>query len=121
METALPDDWQVSRTEPIDPLPFLYRWDKIYHENIAKIPTSWGDKRPIESATVRDQDGIWIFEVNYDNEWPIIPLLAPDQGEKLLIRMLQDAFMNGKRVKLATRQSPFFENRLLIVGARVYG
>lgn len=121
VNTASPTDWDNDNTEPLDPLPFLYRWDKIYHERIAGISPSLGDRVPLRAADVLRRDGIWIFTVGQRDDWPIIPLVALDEGERRLIALLQDAYMNQKPVRLATRESPFFEGRRIITGARVIG
>ena len=34
INTATPNDWDIDNTESLDPLPFLYRWEKIYYERI---------------------------------------------------------------------------------------
>lgn len=121
VNTASPIDWDNDNTEPLDPLPFLYRWDKIYHERIAEVSPSLGDSAPLRAASVRREDGIWVFEVGQGDDWPIIPLVAPDEGERHLIVLLQEAYMNQKSVRLATREAPFFEGRRIITGARVIG
>jgi hypothetical protein len=115
------NDWANKNTEPLDPLPFLYKWDKIYHERIAEDFPSLGNSMPLRAAAVIRKHGIWVFEVGQDEDWPIIPLVAPEEGDKRLIALLQDAYVNQIPVRLATRESPFFKNRNIIVGARVIG
>lgn len=112
-------DWENKNTEPMDPLPFLYRWDKIYHERFVDVIPELGAGTRLQYASVLRQDGIWVFEVRYAGERPIIPLVAPDEGDRNLVALLRDAYMNNKRVRLAIRESPFFEGRKVIMGARV--
>jgi hypothetical protein len=122
VNTVSQSDWNIENTEALDPLPFLCRWDKIYHEQTAGIsPPRLGDRAPLRAVSVRRQDGIWVFEVGQSDDWPIIPLVAPDEGERRLIALLQDAYMNQKPVRLATRESPFYEGKRIITGARVVG
>jgi len=119
LRPGVSQDWANGNTEPLDPAPFLYRWDKIYHERIKGSNPRFGASRPLNAAAVLRRDGFWFFEVGYGNTWPVVPLLAPDEGDRQLVALLRDAHRHLRPVRLATRTSGMFGSKRLIVGARV--
>jgi hypothetical protein len=122
VNTASPNDWDNDNTEPLDPLPFLYRWEKIYYEQISRIMPSLGRRRALlVFAGVMRKDGVWMYEVKHDDEWYYIPLYCLDEGDKQLIKLLTDAYINRVAVRIATRESPFFKGRKIILQARIGG
>lgn len=122
LNPGVPNDWANENTEPVDPLPLLYRWEKIYYDRIdLRHRHPLGDAALLKAAAVLNQDGVWVFEVGQGDDWPIIPLLAPDAGEARMVTLLQDAYLHRKPIRLATRESPMFEGRRIIVGARAVG
>jgi hypothetical protein len=110
MNNAVANDWHRINTEPVDPLPFLYPWEKIYFEQLQGETPSTQPPAPLQEAGVLRKQSIPMYQVRQNNEWYLLPLYYLDPGDQQLVSLLQDAYMSGKSVRLASRQSPFFED-----------
>lgn len=115
------DDWHNRNTEPLDPIPFLYRWDRIYLEQISGIRPSFGDRALLDFAGVITKGGVSFFEVKHDNDWFYMPLHHADEHDLQIVRTLRDAFSNRFAVRLAVWESPFFGNIKVIRHVRLGG
>lgn len=113
------NDFENNNTEPVDPLPFLYRLENVYFEQIRHIFPSFQTAEYIHYAGVVRKRGIWMYEVEQQNNWYYIPLCFIDEGERQLVDLLQHAFFAKEKVRLASRQSPFFFDMNIVTKARV--
>lgn len=121
VNNTVANDWYRINTEPIDPLPFLYPWEKVYFEQLQNQTPSTQSPAPLQEVGVLRKQSIPMYQVKQNDEWYLIPLYYLDPGDQQLVSLLQEAYMTGKRVRLASRESPFFEDIRIITAARVVG
>lgn len=121
LNETVANDWHRFNTEPVDPLPFLYPWEKIYFEQQQNDVPSTGPSASLQEVGVLRKQSIPMYHVKQNNQSYLIPLYFLDPGDQYLVSLLQDAYLTGKSVRLASRKSPFFEDIDIITAARVVG
>jgi hypothetical protein len=112
-------DWERINTEPIDPIPILYPWEKILFEELRDDTPSMEAPWPLTEVGVLRVQGVPMFQVEQRHETYYIPLYDPDPGDERLVSLLQAAYMSGESVRLASRDSYFFAVIRLITAAQV--
>lgn len=115
------DDWHNRNTEPLDPIPFLYRWERIYFEQISGTRPGFGDRALLDFAGVVTKNGVYFFEVKHNDDWFYVPLHYAGEHDLQIVRTLTDAFTNRSVVRLAAWESPFFGGRKVIRSVRLGG
>lgn len=114
--------WYEINTEPIDPTPHMYAWEKIYFERLEDEIPETENGAPIDEVGMLRRHGVPVFQVRKKEAYFLIPLVSLDPGEKELVSLLRSAFVNNSRsVRLATRETHFFGdwNKKIITAARV--
>ena len=104
-----PENWKTEQTEKVDPLPHLYRWEKIYYERILGNFYSTLEPAKLDEIAVMRYSGISIFRVIQNGQYYFLPLPYLEPGEEELIHTLENAFFNGHKVRLAVRETEFFK------------
>lgn len=121
VNAASTNDWSNENTEPLDPLPFLYRWEYIYYEQIGGIQPSFGTRALLGFSGVVRKSGISFFEIKHADDWYYIPICCSDEYDRQLVELLTDAYINGVAVRIASRESPLFGGIKIITKARIGG
>lgn len=123
MNAAVSNDWHRINTEPVDPLPFMYPWEKIFFEQIqGDTPETQGPEVPLQEAGVlRKRRGVPMYQVRWNGNLYHIPLYYLDPGDRRLVALLQDAYMFRKPARLAFWESHFFEGFRIIRTTRIVG
>ncbi len=126
LNEAASNDWHRINSLPIDPLPYLYRWEEIYFDLIKPdedpgysraVFGSWGD---LKHLSIIQRNGLPWFEVEHSEDgWCRAPLVDSGERNLRLTELLERAFFSGCKTVLMTRESPFFEHQKIIIEARV--
>lgn len=100
---------------PVDPTKALFLWDEHYHGDEDTV-----DEVNLDEVGVVRRNGIDYFQIRHSGNSYIIPLYEPSEGELALMNVIQNAFFNNKKMRLALRNTHYFgESRKIIVRARV--
>ncbi len=103
----------------------------IYYEQVEGIETDTQDPTKLSEVGILRLSSVPMFQTHKAGSWwpwPTwprddnyyhIPLYEPTVAELRLVGQLEFAFFNGKRVRIATRNSVFFGQRKIITAARV--
>ena len=119
MNNTVSNDWHRINTELIDPLPILYPWEKVHFEQLENNTPSTQSSALLQEVGILRKQSIPMLQVRQNNKWYYIPLYDLDAGDQHLVDLLQKAYFHQKEVRLATRESPFFEGIEIITAARV--
>ncbi len=120
------NDWHRINSVPLDPMPYMYRWEEIYFDLIKPDEDpgysrarfgSWGD---LKHLSIIQRNGLPWCEVEHSEDgWCRAPLVDSGERNMQLVELLERAFISGCRTRLMTRESPFFENQKIILEVRV--
>lgn len=124
-------DWNRINSVPIDPLPYLYRWEEIYFDLIKPDPNSpdydpdysrawFGSYGDLKQLSIVQRNGLPWCEVQHSEDGTCrAPLVDSGERNTRLIELLERAFFSGCKTRLMLRRSPFFEDQKIILEAQV--
>ena len=118
--------WHRINSVPIDPMPYMYRWEEIYFDLIKPDEDTdysragFGPWGKLKHLSVIQRNGLPWCEVQHSaEEWCRAPLVDSSVRNTQLVELLERAFFSECGVRLMKRGSPFFENQKIILEARV--
>jgi len=106
--------WWVANGVPIDITRALYDWER----KRASVPSTTGPHEITEFGLM-DRRGVDMLTLRWGEQSLSLPLYQPTAFELEMVATLREAYLNTKSVRLAVRESAFFEERDIIVAARL--
>lgn len=110
---------KMSRSVAVDPTRPFYHWDLESYSNGDSDRIVSGNTHITQIADITHQH-IRYFRVKLASvrDYLFIPLYSPSPDETSIIETIRAAYFAGNKVNLTYRQSPFWENKLIIAEAR---